>query len=249
MRLKLIACEIFYRELCAAVARSPNLVDLEFLPKGLHDIGSASMVGRLQEAVDRVDASRYESVLLGYGLCNNGLVGLVARSIPLVIPRAHDCIALFMGSHERYLEYFNSNPGVYFKTSGWVERGEDAGELRQVSISHRSGMDMTYEQLVEKYGEDNAKYLWDELCDITRNYTQFTFIEMGVEPGDIFERRVRAEAEGRGWKYEKIAGDMSFIQGLVDGPWDQKRVLVVRPGCRVTAAYDEGIIQSSEAKP
>jgi len=41
VRLKLISCEIFYREMCAAVARSPHLVDIEFLPKGLHDIGSA----------------------------------------------------------------------------------------------------------------------------------------------------------------------------------------------------------------
>ena len=41
MRLKLIACEVLYRELCAAVARSVNQVDLEFLPKGLHDKGVA----------------------------------------------------------------------------------------------------------------------------------------------------------------------------------------------------------------
>ena len=39
MRLKLIACEILHRELCAAVARSVNRVDIEFLPKGLHDAG------------------------------------------------------------------------------------------------------------------------------------------------------------------------------------------------------------------
>ena len=46
MRLKLVACEIMYRELCAAVARSVNLVDVEFLPKGLHDIGQAGMSSR-----------------------------------------------------------------------------------------------------------------------------------------------------------------------------------------------------------
>ena len=44
MQLKLIACEIFYREMCAAVARSPNQVDVEFLPKGLHDIGAEGLV-------------------------------------------------------------------------------------------------------------------------------------------------------------------------------------------------------------
>ena len=54
MRLKLISCEIFFREMCAVVARSPHFVDMEFLPKGLHDMGSAKMLARVQEAVDRV---------------------------------------------------------------------------------------------------------------------------------------------------------------------------------------------------
>src|SRR5512136_2427621 len=114
MRLKLISCEIFYRELCASVARSKNQIDIEFLPKGLHDIGQDKMLPRIQAAVDAVDASRYEGILLGFGLCNNGISGLVARSIPLIVPRAHDCITLFLGSKERYREYFDSNPATYF---------------------------------------------------------------------------------------------------------------------------------------
>ena len=106
MRLKLIACEILYRELCAAVARSVNQVDVEFLPKGLHDIGQAGMSARLTEVLAAVDESQYDAVLFGYALCSNGLVGLTARRIPLVVPRAHDCITLFLGSKERYLDYF-----------------------------------------------------------------------------------------------------------------------------------------------
>ena len=85
-----------YRELCAAVARSANLVDIEFLPKGLHDIGQAGMSSRLAEVLSGVDESRYEAILLGYGLCSNGLVGLGHAPInSLVVPRAHDCITLF----------------------------------------------------------------------------------------------------------------------------------------------------------
>ena len=56
MRLKLIACEIFYRELCAAVARSINQVDIEFVPKGLHDIGQAGMSAKLGELLAAVAA-------------------------------------------------------------------------------------------------------------------------------------------------------------------------------------------------
>jgi hypothetical protein len=249
MRLKLISCEVFYREFCAAVARSPNTVDLEFLPKGLHDIGTEGMRGRLQAAIDRVDHSRYDAILVGYGLCNNGLVGLTAPSTPLVVPRAHDCITVFLGSKERYLDYFNSHPGVYFKTTGWIERTENGDELSQLAIGRKIGIDQSFEELVAKYGEDNAKYLWDQLGHAARNYGQFTFIEMGVEPDGSFENRTREEAAARGWKFEKLRGDLGMIQRLIDGVWDEKEFLIVPPRWKIVGRYDEGIIAAEKATP
>ena len=240
MRLKLIACEILYRELCAAVSRSINEVDVEFLPKGLHDIGQSGMSARLAEALAAVDESRYEAVLFGYGLCSNGLVGLTARNVPLVLPLAHDCITLFLGGKERYLEYFHAHPGVYFKTSGWIERGET---LHQ-SIQQQTGMMQTYEEFLAKYGEDNAKFLWEQLGDRTHNYRGMAYIEMGIEPDDRFERQARQQAAERGWEFEKVAGDMSLLQALVDGPWDEGRFLVVPPGQRIAASFDERIVKA-----
>jgi hypothetical protein len=244
MRLKLIACEIFYRELSAAVARSVNQVDIEFLPKGLHDVGQAGMSARLKQALDAVDESKYEAVLLGYGLCSNGLLGLAARSIPLVVPRAHDCITLFLGSKERYLEYFLAHPGVYFKTTGWIERGEGLAQLGPESIEHRYGMDQSYEELAAKYGEDNARYLHEQLGNLFRNYRGLAFIEMGIEPDDRFERRTREEAAQRSWSYEKLAGDMALLQALVDGPWDEARFLLVPPGSRIAPSFDDNVIKA-----
>lgn len=243
MRLKLVACEILYRELCAAVARSINQVDIEFLPKGLHDIGQAGMSARLTEVLAAVDSSKYEAVLMGYGLCSNGLVGLTAKNIPLVVPRAHDCITLFLGSKQRYLDYFHKHTGVYFKTSGWIERGEGLTQYHQDSIQHQAGMTQTYDELVAKYGEDNAKFLYDQLCNMTRNYSGIALIEMGIEPDDRFERQAREEAAERNWKFEKLAGDMTLIQRLVDGPWDADRFLVVPPGGRVAPSFNENVIK------
>ena len=248
MRLKLIACEIFYREICAAVARSVHQVDIEFLPKGLHDIGSAKMLARLQEAVDQVDASCYESVLLGYALCGMGIVGLTTRSLPVVVPRAHDCITLFLGSKERYLDYFNNHPGVYFKTTGWIERGETIDQAGQLPIQNLTGMTSNFQELVDKYGEENARFLYDELCNYTRNYSQFTYIEMGIEPDDRFERRAREQAAEKGWKYAKVAGDMALIQRLVDGPWEEREFLVLRPGQKIVPRYNEDILGAEEIK-
>ncbi|MGC9973715.1 MAG: DUF1638 domain-containing protein [Bryobacteraceae bacterium] len=216
MRLKAISCEILYREMCAAVARSANQVDLEFLPKRLHDLGAAGMLRRLQAALDAVDESRYEAVALGYALCGNGAAGLTARGLPVVLPRAHDCITLFLGSKERYLQYFDSHSGVYFKTTGWIERAQD---LEQIG------------------------------ADLTSNYSQLTFIEMGVEPDDRFERETREQAARRGWVFEKVRGDLSLIQRLVGGQWDAGDFLVVPPGWRVAPSYDDSIIAAEKPNP
>lgn len=245
MRLKLISCEIFFREMCHAVAHSPNLIDIEFLPKGLHDIGSAGMLQRLQDVLDKVDESKYDAIIMGYALCNNGLAGLHARTIPVVLSRAHDCITLFLGNKERYLEYFNSHLGTYFKTSGWIERGETDDELSQLSIQRQIGMDKSYDELVEKYGEDNAQYIYDTLYGY-KNYSQFTYIEMGIEPGDIFEQLTRQEAAEKGWGFEKVQGDMSMIQRLVDGQWDNREFLVLQPGQFVATTFGADIIRAEQ---
>ena len=112
--------------------------------------------------------------MLAYGLCGQAIAGLTAAQIPLVIPRAHDCITLFLGSRERYREYFDNHAGVYFQTSGWIERGQNRGT--QLSCA--------FDELVERYGEEDARYIYQEL---TKHYRQFTFIEMGVEPDSRFE--------------------------------------------------------------
>lgn len=248
MRLKVLSCEVFYRELCSVIAGSPHCVDIELLPKGLHDIGAKGMLERVQKALDAQDCSKYDAFILGYGLYNNGLNGLVARTRPVVITRAHDCITLFLGSKERYRDYFDSHPGVYFLTSGWIERGAISDELNDLTIQHQIGMDRTYEELVEKYGEDNARFLYDTLCDTTRNYGQFTYIEMGIEPDGQFENHSRTQAEKRGWQFEKVQGDLSLIRRLVNGPWDEKDFIVLQPGEQLIASYDEGVVSKTRVK-
>lgn len=121
MRLKLLACEILRREIESLTADSPHQIDVEFLPAELHVIGRIRMKNRLSEYLASVDEDQYDAIMLGYALCSGGITGLSAGKIPLVVPRAHDCITLFLGSRKRYQDYFFANGGTYFMTTGWFE--------------------------------------------------------------------------------------------------------------------------------
>jgi hypothetical protein len=142
------------------------------------------------------------------------------------------------------LDYFQGNPGTYFKTSGWIERGADLEQLTPSSIQHKAGMSWSYEDLVARYGEDNAKYLYKELCETLRNYGKLTYIEMGIEPDGRFETHARELAAERGWQFEKLKGDMTLIRRLVDGPWNDEQFLVVPRGHRVAASFDDHVIRA-----
>ena len=246
MRLKLISCEVLYREMCAAVARSPHQVDIEFLPKGLHDLGGESMRARLQEAADGVDPTRYDAVLLGYALCGNGVAGLMSRALPLVIPRAHDCIALLMGSRDRYRTYFDNNPGVYFRSTGWLERGVNLEQATLRVVRDKTGVGYTLAELIARYGEDNGRYLFDEFNGYQRNYRQLAYIATGLEPDGSFEQQAREEAARRGWQFETVCGNMRLFERLVAGDWDENDFLVVPPGWRVKATYGESVIDKEQ---
>lgn len=242
MRLKLIGCDIAYREMCSVAVKSPNRVDLEFLPQGLHSLETADMLSRLQGAADGSEAGKYDAILIGYGLCGNGVIGLTARSTRLVVPRAHDCITFFLGSKERYQDYFHGHVGEYFLTTGWFERCHDPDSHPQFRKADPYGLNRSREELVAKFGEEDAEMILAELGDGIRNYHTHTFIEMGVEPDGSFEERARVQAAEKGWKFKKIEGSLALLQGLADGPWPEKDYLIVPPGHRIVPRYDDSLV-------
>jgi hypothetical protein len=237
MRFKLISCEVLFREICDACTRSPHQVDLEFLPKGLHDLGSKSMAAKIQELVDLTPEAKYDAILLGYGLCGNGLHGLTARHTRLVLPRAPDCIALLMGSRERYQAYFESNPGTYYRSTGWLERGKDLQQLTH----NTTGFDEPLEALIRKYGEDNGRYLYEEMTRYRSQYGKLTFIETGLEAGAKFVAEAAAEAQENGWSFERMPGDLAWLRRMVGGEWAEAEFVVAEPGQRIVASYDTGV--------
>jgi hypothetical protein len=240
VKLKVLCCEVFFREVCLLASNSPHTIDLAFLPKGLHDLGMERMVPRLQEQIDAVPGEDYDAIVLVYGLCNNGIVGLQARDTRVVIARAHDCITLFMGDRQRYLDYFHAHPGTYYRTTGWLEHANSEGAGEE-TVSQKLGLAMQYEELVTKYGEDNAKYIWETLGDQTQNYNRLTYVRMGLECEDPFRDMARREAQEKGWTFDEVDGSMELLRKAIHGEWDED-FLVVELGQAVRATHGPAII-------
>lgn len=248
-RLRLIACEIAFRELCYLASQSVNIVDLEFMPKGLHDIPKDRMQARLQERIDAVPADQYEAILLGYGRCNDGIVGLTARTRPLVVPRAHDCITFFMGDRHRYRRYFDENPGTFYRTTGWSERDFVRDREKQEGVMTRLGLGRSYEEYVAQYGEENAKFILAMTSGWMENYKRIAYIDMGVAEHLGHAEAARQQALERGWTFDHLAGNLDLLRRLLDGPWDPADFLIVQPGSRIVARNDHYVLGADATAP
>jgi len=240
MWFKCITCEVLARMVYGCAATSQNIIDVELVQKGLHN-QPENLRNHLQSLVDLADQKKYDAILLSYGLCGQATAGLQARTRPLVIPRAHDCITLFLGSRERYTRQFNDHPGTYWYAQDYIERDDGSG----TSLSLGSGLDTNvqsqYQEFVEKYGQENADYLMEVMGAWQQHYQRAVYIDMGIGNGRPVEERSQQEASRRGWTFEKIAGDIVLVKRLLDGDWESD-YLVVPPGNTVVMTYDENII-------
>lgn len=246
---KLIACKLLQRELSAVAAEAESCVDITFMRQELH-----ATPERLREALQReIDAvesgedlhsaeyngaapqgKRLDAILLGYGLCSNALAGLHSRSVPLVIPRAHDCTALLMGSRQAYRDYFDAVKGTSFLSRGWMDNGYD---LEEQDMERLRALYMAqYED------EDAVEFLLDLSRQSMANYRALTCIFWKELPPGELEEKGRAIAAERGWEFHRYDGDSALLRALLRGDWDEEKFLIVQPGQVVQPSYGEDIL-------
>ena len=234
-RYHLIACHVLWREACHMASLSPHFFTFDFLRQGLHDTPEL-LKEKLQQAVDATPAES-EAVLLGYGLCSNGAAGIVARDKPLVIPRAHDCITLFLGSKERYRDYFDAHPGTYWYTPGWIECAVQPGRLRY---------ELLRKDYAEKYGEENADYLMEMEQRWMKEYSNAAYVDLGFCDTERHKAFTRECAEWLGWNCDELKGDGSLLRDFLAGVWDEARFLTVPPGYELRPSHDAAIFKAGK---
>lgn len=211
-----IACKVF--ESLLAHHLPPDLANqVTFLDYGLHTYPK-KLTKALQEQIDSVQQP--SRILLGYGLCGNGLKGIEAGSHTLVVPRADDCIAILLGSYQAYIQEFNDNPGTYYLTKGWLESGSDP--LKQ------------HHEMVEKYGAKTAEWIMEQQYT---NYKRLVLVAHTQEDLDKYRPRAQEVAkycERWGMQYEEVLGSDNYIRDLVTAvstlTGSNDEFLVIAPG-------------------
>jgi hypothetical protein len=239
MLLKLLACNVFMREACLCIARSPHVIDVDFFELGEH-AQPQRLNAALQARIDQLEQSpkRYDAILLLYGLCGNAAIGLQARSTRLVLPRAHDCGTILLGSKERFQEHFQDHPSTPFSCIGFLERG--SYYLRTEGGQHQIHYGDQYAALVAQYGEDNARYIWDSMYPENPDplTSRAVFIEVAETGGLGAAERFRTQAEDHGKTCVQLDGSLRLIECLLNGDWDPADFLIVEPNHQTAGVYD-----------
>lgn len=218
-----LACRVFQHLIEKYLPQNGHSGQVIFLDYGLHMVPNR-LRETVQQQLDQLEAPSL--VILGYGLCGNGLRDIQAGKHTLVIPRTDDCIAILLGSYQAYLQVFTEQPGTYYLTKGWLESGSNP--LNE------------YEKLVEKYGETQAEMLMDMQY---RNYKRLVFVAHNLE--DLEGYRSQALEVARycarwGMVYEELLGSEVYIERLMawthqpQDPGDA--FLVIPPGSTLTQA-------------
>jgi hypothetical protein len=195
-------------------------VAVTYLDFGLHDRPS-EMRPALQEMLDALPEP--STVIMGYGLCGNGVVGIESGPHTLVFPRTHDCVGMMLGSRRRYEEEFAAEPGTFYLTRGWLECGADP---------------LTdYESYVEDYGRDRADRLIDMMFGSYRKLRLVAFSEEELSDVRPLAAPVADFCRDRwGLEYEERVGDPGLVERLAaaDSAEDGTDLLIAPPGTTIT---------------
>ena len=244
LKLKVIACDVLNREISFLSSQSECFVDVTYLHQGLHNTPD-KLNTMLQDEIDKANKgfpysyygtnSDYDFIVLGYGLCSNGVIGITSEKIPMIIPRGHDCITLLLGSKDRYQQYFDLNPGTYWFTSGWIERSWQPCEEKHGAI---------YKEYLERYGEENADFLLEMEQSWMKDYKNAAYIDWSCLPNSPSYRKfTKDSADYLNWSFSELNGDFSLLSRIINGTFSEDEVLIVPPGKKVAPSFDESILK------
>jgi hypothetical protein len=242
MRLLAITCDILSRPVYHFASRSPHVVNVAHLSAALH-AEPLTLRERIQEQIDGAGPG-LDAVVLAYGLCGGATAGIVARDVPVVLPRAHDCVTIFLGARGRYETEHERTPGTYWYVQDQMDRGNDLKGWLLGDATRSDEVVATRAQYVERFGAENADYLMETLGEWSTRYERGAFLDTGLAPADAAAARAKEEAERRGWRFERRLADLQLVRRLLYGQWDDD-FQVLQPGEQLAMSYDATIVRAA----
>jgi hypothetical protein len=210
--------------------------EVAFMDYGLHQVPS-KMTEELQRAIDALEEPSL--VVLGYGLCGNGLDGIRAGAHMLLAPRVDDCIALILGSRQAYYREFRAIPGTYYLSEGWL-----------VSGSHPLS---EYHKYAQRYGEEEALSILDQMYQAYERLALVAPNRADMDRNRPVALEVACFCSRWDLAYEEILGSDDYLRRLVDtaialsengvegAEWVTRDFVVVPPGGEIRQCEFVGV--------
>ncbi len=239
MRIAVVTCAVLELEVQHYMKALPEVVHVEILEQGLHNEPDR-LRSELQKAVTAVETNiAPDAIVLGYGLCSRGIEGVHTHTAKLIVPRAHDCITLLLGSKERYEQYVKAHPGTYWYSPGWNKHHTPPGKQRY---------DKLYQKYLDQFGEEDAKYLMEQEQHWFTTYSRATYVDLTVGATEADLQYTRDCADWLKWNFDHQRGDPQLLIDLMQGRWNPDQVLVLKPGQTVRMTADERVMEAVTAK-
>ena len=138
------------------------------------------------------------------------------------------------------MKYFGDNPSKGFSAAGYMERG-DSYVRESDKVRKQMGWDKTYDEYVQKYGEENAKYIWETLhpkMEPQEEDNTVVFIEIPEFRHLGYAERCKLQAQANDKEFVELEGSIELIEKLIFGEWPDEDFLIVQPKQRTSGVYD-----------
>ena len=240
-RYKLISCSIFIREISSILYNNSNSISPVYLDLGAHN-EPVKLKKLIQEEIDNTKKDNFDAILLAYGLCGNSLVGIQSEHYPIIIPKAHDCCTILLGSRDAFNTHFSNNLSASWSCNGYMESNESHFHARDEGKIF--GLDKTYEELLELYGKENAEYLIKEVVGETTHGPLF-YIDLPETSIQENIAQFLTAAEKTKQDYIMLKGKITLLKRLLQGDWNED-FLIIPPGSHIEPSYNEEVLKISE---
>jgi hypothetical protein len=217
-----LACRVFQHWL-EQLLPAGMVQNITFFDYGLHAV-PRNLRQTIQQAIDGIQQPSL--VVLGYGLCGNGLDQIQAGKHYLLIPRTDDCIAIMLGSYQAYKREMDKEPGTYYLSKGWLEAGTNPLEESK--------------KYAQKYDPATVDYLMDTQYQHYRRIMLVARDQRELEEYRPRAQEVAAFCARWGMRYEEMLGSDQYLKKLADRATSREPIdedfLLIQPGGTLTQA-------------